>query len=206
MSRALQVSCNAYFINLGMKLDTKSTLAFLQNLGLGSPSQLAPGIETQRGNLPEAADFINPAAKASFSFGQGASMVTPLQMACTVASIANGGTSVTPRLVMGETADGSTLINPTAIYTANRVISEKTAKAVQKMMVELSTRGAGAPQSPPGRSGRKDLLGADRPHDRRRGGGARMVRGLLSRGKAALQHRCVRRGRRLGRKRGRPDL
>ena len=148
MSRALQVSCNTYFIDLGMKLTPRSTLVFVSNLGLGRSNILAPGMETQQGNLPDAGEFINPAAAANFSFGQGSSLASPLQMACAVASIANGGIAVTPRLIMGQTFDGHTIANPEAIYTANRAFSEKTAKTMQSLMIDVIEKGSGRMAKP----------------------------------------------------------
>ena len=148
MSRALQVSCNTYFIDLGMQLDSRFLLAFMQNIGLGRANELAPGITTQQGNLPDINEFINPAAVANFSFGQGSSLATPLQIACAVASIANGGVAVMPRLVMGQTSDGFVINNPEKIYTTNRIFNEKTAKTLQALMVDVVEKGSGRTAKP----------------------------------------------------------
>ncbi|MCL2069091.1 MAG: penicillin-binding transpeptidase domain-containing protein, partial [Oscillospiraceae bacterium] len=47
MARAMEVSCNTYFIELGRKLDPRFMLTLMGNLGLGASQILAPGIETQ---------------------------------------------------------------------------------------------------------------------------------------------------------------
>ena len=148
MGRALQVSCNTYFIDLGMKLDPRLALALMSNLGLGRVTELAPGIETNAGNLPDISEFINPAAIANFSFGQGSSLATPLQMACAIASVANGGVSVTPRLVLGQSSDGFTLTNPERSYSQNRVLSEKTAKTLAALMIDVVEKGSGRTAKP----------------------------------------------------------
>lgn len=148
MDRALQVSCNTYFVNLGMQIDPKYTLSMLSNLGFASSSQLAPGIETQTGNMPDVSEFINPAALANFSFGQGTSLATPLQMACAVASIANGGNSVVPRLIIGTTPDGAAITDVTKTYSSNRILSEKTAQTVKDLMIGVIENGSGRTAKP----------------------------------------------------------
>lgn len=148
MQRALEVSCNSYFISLTDKLEPEYVLSVAQHLGIGTHSELAPGIITQPGNLPQPSDLAYPAAYANFSFGQGSSLATPLQMAQIVSTVANSGYTITPRLVLGTTDDGQTLTDPTPIYTQNRVISEKTAKTIQSLMISVIEEGSGKNAKP----------------------------------------------------------
>lgn len=148
MHRALQVSCNAYFIDLAQELGGRYILALAQHLGLGSASELAPGFTTQRGNLPTAEELGNPPTLANFSFGQGSSLATPLQMAQVVSAVANGGMGVTPRLVAGLTADGRTLAERSAVYTSSQVLSESTADILRELMVGVIEEGSGRTAKP----------------------------------------------------------
>ena len=148
MQRALQVSCNCYFINLAQEMDYPYLLALCEHLGLGSAAELAPGLSTQSGNLPAAAELRNPAGLANFAFGQGSSLATPLQMAQIVATIAGGGAMVTPRLVLGTTEDGRTISDPVASYAANQVLSERTAATLREMMISVVEEGSGKPARP----------------------------------------------------------
>jgi len=143
MERALEVSCNTYFIHLAREVGPEYILALCEHMGLGSAAQLAPGLYTQPGNLPGAAELANPAGLANFGFGQGSSLATPLQMAQVVSAIAGGGKAVTPRLVRGVTLDGATLSEQTPIYTANQLISPGTAATVRDMMVAVVSEGSG---------------------------------------------------------------
>lgn len=148
MGRALEVSCNCYFINLAQQVSPEFLLSMVSNLGLGKSAQLADGIAAQTGNLPTAGELSSPAGYANFSFGQGSSLASPLQMAQAVAAIAGGGISVTPRLVSGTTDDGLTLTDTAPSYAGNRVMSERTAQTMRRLMIQVVEQGSGKPALP----------------------------------------------------------
>lgn len=148
MQRALQVSCNSYFITLAQELDPDYLLSFCQNLGFSKSVELADGMTTQAGNLPDSQELKNPAALANFGFGQGSSLATPLQMAGVVSAIVNGGHGVTPRLVRGFTADGAGITSETSVYAENRVLSEDTAEHMRQLMAGVVSNGSGRTAKP----------------------------------------------------------
>lgn len=147
MERALQVSCNTYFITLAREMSPSFLVSVARNLGLGSAQELANGITTQAGTIAEGSGLTG-AALANFSFGQGTSLASPLQMAQAAAEIANSGLSVMPRLVRGFTLDGETLAEQTPLYSANRVVSEKAASAMRELMVSVVEDGSGRTAKP----------------------------------------------------------
>lgn len=147
MPAALRVSCNPYFIDLGLSVGGKKILETAENLGFGAGTELAPGLFSAAGSLPSEAELRSPAALASFSFGQGKLTATPLQMAALAAAIANGGCAVTPKLVLG-TRDAAGNITFAAEYESNRVMSEATAKKLQKMMISVVEEGSGINAKP----------------------------------------------------------
>lgn len=102
---ALKESCNPYFIQLGLQLKPQVLLQTLQKFGFGQKIQLAPGITSASGNLPNSA--LSPGEIANLSFGQGTLSATPLQICAAYAALANGGTFHTPSLVLGTTTDGA---------------------------------------------------------------------------------------------------
>ena len=148
MERALKVSCNTYFISLAQELDPQYILALCEHMGLGSASELAPGLYTQSGNLPALSELKNPAGLANFSFGQGSSLATPLQMAQVVSTLAGDGMAVSPRLVSGVTMDGHTLSKSRPIYAANKIISSRTAQTLRELMIAVIEEGSGKPAGP----------------------------------------------------------
>jgi len=147
MAQALQVSCNTYFINLASEVPPPFAIAVAENLGLDSSVELADGMFTAKGNLPTATELANPAAYANFSFGQGSSLASPLQMAVVAAQIGNKGISAPPRLVRGFTLDGNTL-EETPLYSRNQVISEKTADKLRELMISVVEDGSGRTAKP----------------------------------------------------------
>lgn len=148
MQRALEVSCNAYFISLAEEMGPDYLLALAQHMGIGTQSELAPGMSTQTGNLPTQAELANPIALANFGFGQGSSLATPLQMAQAISTVANSGMAVTPRLILGMTEDGVNIINRTPSYTSNQIISESTSKTLQNLMIDVIEEGSGRTAKP----------------------------------------------------------
>ncbi len=147
METALRVSCNPYFIDLAEELGGEKILAMAKNLGFGMPTALGPDWNTAAGNLPSAKSLSSPTVLASFAFGQGTLLATPLQLAALAAAIGNGGFAVTPKLVAGI-YDENGVLEPTADYPPNRVMSEKTAKTLRKMMTAVVENGSGEKAKP----------------------------------------------------------
>lgn len=141
MPRALEQSCNPYFINLGQQLGAKKLCSMAVRMGFGAGATLADGINSVAGNLPEAED-VNTGELANLSFGQGSLMATPVQVAYMTAIIARGGSCPPPSLYLGTTADGSTVIGETP-QEGVRVLSEQTAETLRELMVQVVENGSG---------------------------------------------------------------
>lgn len=126
LRRAIEQSCNPYFVKLGQAAGGEQILGMAKALGFGRSTELAPGLTAAAGTLPTESDLQNLHELANFSFGQGKLTATPVQIAAMVSAVANGGMAVTPKLVLGTTADGQTVDyqqQPAAV----RVFSEQTA-------------------------------------------------------------------------------
>ncbi|HEY1497073.1 MAG TPA: FtsW/RodA/SpoVE family cell cycle protein [Candidatus Solibacter sp.] len=122
MERAIAVSCNAYFAQLGVHdVGSKALAAMAERLGLstGDPKEL-------RQALPFAA------------YGQGPVLVTPFKMARVAAAIAAGGRMPQGRWIAGDgnarqEAPQAVLAEPQAVFLAGamrRVVTEGTARRV----------------------------------------------------------------------------
>ncbi|MEG1954263.1 MAG: penicillin-binding protein 2 [Hydrogenoanaerobacterium sp.] len=147
--RALQVSCNPYFINLARRVGARALREEAVSMGFGKPVQLADGIQSAGGSLPSAAELQRPAALANFGFGQGSLMATPVQLARMVSVFANGGTLVAPTLVRGYSDDtGTALAEELVPFASSRVISPKTAEAIRELMVTVVEKGSGKRAKP----------------------------------------------------------
>jgi penicillin-binding protein 2 len=102
---ALTQSCDTWFYQLGLKLGASVMVEWAQRLGLGQRTGILLNGEAE-GRIPTdqymqvtyrrhflAGDLAN------FSIGQGDILVTPLQMAQAMATVANGGTLFQSRIV-----------------------------------------------------------------------------------------------------------
>ncbi len=147
MKEAIEDSCNPYFIALGKETGAENIIAMGEAMGFGKESLFAPGVFSASGNLPKVKEITNDLALANLSFGQGTLMATPVQVAAMVSSIANGGTSVTPRLVKGWTDDGITL-REEAQFAKNRIFSKDTAQKLQDFMIGVVEEGSGTRGKP----------------------------------------------------------
>jgi penicillin-binding protein 2 len=102
---ALRESCDVYFYHLGKRLGIEPIAQYSRLLGFGRPSGLDIAGE-KSGLVPDAEWSLErrgtpwyPGETISVAIGQGPVLVTPMQMATAMATVANGGFRVTPRLV-----------------------------------------------------------------------------------------------------------
>ena len=103
---AVAQSCDVYFYQLGLKIGLEHWSEFAADCGFGVPLGLDLPNETG-GLIPDQAFFDrrygkrkwSPGVLLNLSIGQGENLVTPLQMACFTAAIANGGIIYRPFLV-----------------------------------------------------------------------------------------------------------
>ena len=105
LDEALEKSCNTYFYTLGNMLDVDVINKWATVLGLGVTSGIDLPHEVQ-GLVPSRfwkqgrfGEPWYPGETISVAIGQGAVSVTPVSMAVMMATVANGGTRVVPRLL-----------------------------------------------------------------------------------------------------------
>ena len=103
---AIQHSCNVFFYQLILKLGLDKLTAYGKQFGLGQPTGFDISEETA-GLIPSIAYYDRVYGKGkwtqgylvSLGIGQGEIGVSPLQMACYIAALANGGTLHQPHAV-----------------------------------------------------------------------------------------------------------
>ena len=97
---AIEVSCNVYFYHLARLMSIETWHKYAAKFGFGQPTGIVhPG--EAAGLLPSRQYYKERGGwsfghQLNLSIGQGAMLVTPIQMARYVAAIANGGYLVTP--------------------------------------------------------------------------------------------------------------
>jgi penicillin-binding protein 2 len=116
LHRAIVISCDTYFYQLGPKLGVDRIAKWARTFGLGEKTGIALDDE-RSGTIPDTAWKMKrfrqpwyPGETVSVAIGQGYVTVTPLQLANMMAAVANGGKLFRPRIVSKvESADGTTV-------------------------------------------------------------------------------------------------
>ena len=148
LQKAIEVSCNPFFIDLGLRVGGKRIASMAREIGFSRAAQFTDDIKTQSGTLPDDAELSLDTAVANFSFGQGSLTATPIQVAQMICTVANGGYAVTPRLVEGFTDDGKTYYEHTAAYAPSQVFSKRTSDILRECLVSNVEEGSGVKAKP----------------------------------------------------------
>jgi peptidoglycan glycosyltransferase len=108
---AVEVSCNIYFALAGLRTGGAELADWAGKFGFGGslPFDLpTPSSQVTGGGGSFGGGFSDDVELANAAYGQGETLVTPLQMALVAAAVANGGALMTPHLVMSATGKGGT--------------------------------------------------------------------------------------------------
>ena len=140
LRQALMNSCNPVFIGLGQKLGVETYYNYLEKFGLLKTTGIdLPG---EAGSIFLAKDKVGPVELATISFGQRFE-ITPIQLVSAVSSIANGGTSVKPRVVKQIINSKTNEITDIPVEKNETVISKETSEKVLSMMESVVSEGTG---------------------------------------------------------------
>lgn len=122
--QAIEVSCNVYFAETGVRTGGAALADWAGRLGFGSPIPFDLPTATSQvtnGGGSFGGGFTDRVELANAGYGQAETLVTPLQMALVAATIANRGELMQPHLVLEATGKGGTTrIQPT---TMERVLA-----------------------------------------------------------------------------------
>ena len=110
LRKALYRSSNTYFFDLGARLGPESMASVARAFGLGTNRSVdvfgaRPGLVPDGGWKQKAqGEPWYPGDSLNYAIGQGALLVTPLQLATVAATLANRGRPVRPRFLMASDA------------------------------------------------------------------------------------------------------
>ena len=140
LRQALMNSCNPVFIGLGQKLGVETYYKYLEKFKLLEITGIdLPG---EAGSIFLAKDKVGPVELATISFGQRFE-ITPIQLVTAVSTIANGGTSVKPRVVKQIINSKTNEITDIPVEKDETVISKETSEKVLSMMESVVSEGTG---------------------------------------------------------------
>ena len=140
LRQGLMNSCNPVFIGLGQQLGVTKYYEYLEKFKLLERTGIdLPG---EAGSIFLANEKAGPVELATISFGQRFE-ITPIQLVTAVSSIANGGTSVTPRVVKQIINSQTKEVTDIPVKTNGTVISKETSEKVLSMMESVVAEGTG---------------------------------------------------------------
>ena len=137
---ALMNSCNPVFIGLGQKLGVQTYYKYLNKFKLLEKTGIdLPG---EANSIFLAEEKAGPVELATISFGQRFE-ITPIQLVTAVSAIANGGTSIQPRIVKQIINSETKEVTDIPVKTNETVISKETSEKVLSMMESVVSEGTG---------------------------------------------------------------
>jgi len=145
-SQALAESCNAAFIEIGLRLGRTRLLNFCDKASLFSREII--GYENAQGDSRLDIDYGRPAL-GNASLGQKGIMMTPLQVANLVATVADNGVYKRPRLVR-EVREGDQIIRILDPDQGEQVMSAGTSETLRGFLGLVTTTGTGRNADLPG--------------------------------------------------------
>lgn len=127
---AFALSCNSFFVQLGMETGADNIISTAEKLGLGQ--KILEGFPQESGGHLMDSEQRYGTAIGNLSIGQGQTLTTPLQIAVMTNCIASGGINRDAHLLMSDEEKN------------RQVISENTAEAIGGMMKAASLYGTAA--------------------------------------------------------------
>jgi penicillin-binding protein 2 len=137
LRQAIEQSCNVYFYTVGdmMKIDKiheyAEKLGLVGKTGIDLPGEIDSLVPSTEWSQRERKQPWYPGETISVSIGQGAVSITPLALATMMATVANGGTLVTPHVVKAVDENGTWKPVPTPAAKAHIDINPKVLQAVR---------------------------------------------------------------------------
>lgn len=181
--QGLEYSCNPYFWHIGLDLYNKGFQTAIPDMAAGFGLGQETGIEigddaglmpNPEWKLAEVGEGWGPQDPLQLAIGQGAMLVTPLQVARYVAAVGNGGTLYRPSLVMRiESVEGDVSYEFAPEVQGQLPVSQENLGIIQQAMVNvvrISTATAyrkflGLSTSVAGKTGTATTAGVgDNPH------------------------------------------
>lgn len=140
---AFSLSCNSAFIDIGLRTGKEKILGMARRFGFGNPTKLTKlGLNEAKGRLPNT-EYESDKEIANIAIGQGEILVTPLQVASMVATIANDGVKNEINLVDSIIDSEGKVVKKVKLIKKQRIISKNTATKLKIMMESVTEKGTG---------------------------------------------------------------
>jgi len=137
---AIQYSSNIAFAKIATRVAPPRFYKYVRDFGFGIISGVdLPG--EARGDVKKPSQFTN-GTQEFMAFGYQLA-VTPLQLACAYAAIANGGVMMKPHLLKKRLDRNGNVIEQIQPQEIRRVVSQETADTLRGLLVDVVEKGTG---------------------------------------------------------------
>jgi len=151
VTKAIEVSCNYFFYEVGYRLSFDEDGDYVSSLGLEKLNAMASnfGLDQHTGlELPDLSSTLSTVDPSRTAIGQSENNYTPVQMARYVATVANGGTLYELNIIDKVSSPSGNLIEDTApIITKENNFEEDHIAAVQAGMLAVTEGSSGSAKS-----------------------------------------------------------
>ncbi len=158
MRHAIEKSCNVFFYTLGNMLGVDKIHEWSEKLGLvgltgidlpNEQESIVPSTEWKR---EQTGERWYPGETISVAIGQGQVAVTPVSMAVMIATVANGGTRVTPHVIRAvDEGGGWKMATPPAVAKQTAFRPETLSALHDGLWMAVNAAGTGGRARIPGR-------------------------------------------------------
>lgn len=131
VSEAIRDSCNIFFYDVGRRLTIEKINEYAKKFGFGQKSGIELSAEEKSGvvaspeNRKQSGGIWYPGDVCQTAIGQSDTLVTPLQLANYIATIANGGTRYRPHLIKSIENAGGTVSGETQPQVLDEINLDK---------------------------------------------------------------------------------
>lgn len=140
-AEALQQSCNPVMMNLAERIGIPKFSSYFSAFGLTEKTWLdLPG---EASPIFKQENELSTVDLAVYSFGQRYN-VTAMELATAVASVANGGTLVTPHLIKAVLDDNGGTLASFGTMPVRQIVSKETSKIISEVLADGVANNGGA--------------------------------------------------------------
>ncbi len=133
-------SCNPVFMEVGARVGVSGMFEEMKQLGIMNKTGIdVPG---EAGTIMHKQENVGAVELATMSFGQ-SFQVSPIRMLTSIATIINGGKSITPHFGVSAVNSDGTVMERFSYDEGKQVLQEETSKEICKALEMVVTEGGG---------------------------------------------------------------
>ncbi len=136
----VQNSCNCLFMDIASRVGTNTFYQYMQSFGLTSKTGI--DLTGEASGLLIKEENVKTVDLARIGFGQ-AVAITPLELITAVASVINGGTTITPHLLDKVVDSQGNIVLNNNKFSSTRVIKQSTSDTVKDILISVVKEGSG---------------------------------------------------------------